>query len=110
MKKIKGKAIGLIVLFVAVISLANSMYTVRENEYACVVRFSKIIETVDNAGLHFKVPFIDSVKSFSKAAMLYDLPPSEVLTSDKQNMTVDCYVIWRIEDPKKFYQDRKSVV
>ena len=104
MKKIKGKIIGLIVLFVAVIGLANSMYTVRENEYACVVRFSKIIETVDNAGLHFKVPFIDSVKSFSKAAMLYDIPPSEVLTSDKQNMTVDCYVIWRIEDPKKFYQ------
>ena len=104
MKKIKGRVIGLIILFVAVIGLANSMYTVRENEYACVVRFSKIIETVDTAGLHFKVPFIDGVKSFSKAAMLYDIPPSEVLTSDKQNMTVDCYVIWRIEDPKKFYQ------
>ena len=31
-------------------------------------------------------------------------PPREVLTSDKQNMTADCYVLWRIEDPKKFYQ------
>ncbi|MBR5490898.1 MAG: protease modulator HflC, partial [Oscillospiraceae bacterium] len=56
------------------------------------------------AGLHFKVPFFDSIKSFTKAAMLYDIPPSEVLTSDKQNMTVDCYIVWRIEDPKKFYQ------
>ena len=104
MKKIKGSIIALIIAAVAVITLSNSFYTVRENEYACVVRFSKIIETVDTAGIHFKAPFIDSVKSFSKAAMLYDIPPSEVLTSDKQNMTVDCYIIWRIEDPKKFYQ------
>ena len=104
MKKFKGSLIAMIVLCLAVVVINGSVYTVRENEYACVVRFSKIIETVDTAGLHFKAPFIDSVKSFSKAAMLYDIPPSEVLTSDKQNMTVDCYVIWRIEDPKKFYQ------
>ncbi len=104
MKKMKGSIIALFIILLAVVVAGSSLYTVRENEYACVVRFSKIIETVDTAGLHFKVPFIDTVKSFSKAAMLYDIPPSEVLTSDKQNMTVDCYVIWRIEDPKKFYQ------
>ena len=104
MKKIKGSVIALIIGIIAVITLFSSLYTVPENEYACVVRFSKIIETVDTAGLHFKIPFVDSVKHFPKTAMLYDIPPSEVLTSDKQNMTVDCYVIWRIEDPKKFYQ------
>ena len=104
MKKYVGRTIVTVVLFVALIALGNSMYTVRENEYACTVRFSKIINTIDEAGLYFKIPFIDSVKSFPKTAMLYDIPPSEVLTSDKQNMTVDCYLIWRIEDPKKFYQ------
>ena len=104
MKKIAGRMIATLILFVALIALGNSMYTVRENEYACTVRFSKIINTIDEAGLYFKIPFVDSVKSFPKAAMLYDIPPSEVLTSDKQNMTVDCYLIWRIEDPKKFYQ------
>ena len=104
MKKFVGRTIAVFVLFVALIALGNSMYTVRENEYACTVRFSKIINTIDEAGLYFKIPFIDSVKSFPKTAMLYDIPPSEVLTSDKQNMTVDSYLIWRIEDPKKFYQ------
>ena len=104
MKKFVGRTIAMIVLIAALIALGNSMYTVRENEYACTVRFSKIINTIDEAGLYFKIPFIDSVKSFPKTAMLYDIPPSEVLTSDKQNMTVDCYLIWRIEDPKKFYQ------
>ena len=99
------KAIIIIVIVLAlVIGLGSSMFTVRENEYACTVRFSEIIDTTGESGLHFKVPFVDSVKYFSKATMLYDIPPSEVLTSDKQNMTVDCYVLWKIEDPKKFYQ------
>lgn len=92
------------VVLVAAVVLFGSMFTVREDEYGCTVRVSKIVSTTDEAGLHFKLPFIDSVKYFPKATMLYDIPPSEVLTADKQNMTVDCYVLWRIADPLKFYQ------
>lgn len=101
----KKRNIVLIVLvLLAVLVISNSFFTVREDEYACTVRFSKIISTTGEAGLHFKVPFVDSVKYFTKATQLYDIPPSEVLTSDKQNMTVDCYILWSIDDPKLFYQ------
>ena len=101
----KKRNIFLIVLvLLAVLVISNSFFTVREDEYACTVRFSKIISTTGEAGLHFKVPFVDSVKYFTKATQLYDIPPSEVLTSDKQNMTVDCYILWSIDDPKLFYQ------
>ena len=100
----KKAIIAIVIVLLVIIGLGSSMFTVRENEYACTVRFSEIIDTTNEAGLHFKVPFIDTIKYFSKATMLYDIPPSEVLTSDKQNMTVDCYVLWKIEDPKKFYQ------
>ena len=93
-----------VIVLALIIVLSASVFTVRENEYACTVRFSKIIDTTSEAGLHFKVPFVDSVKYFPKATMLYDIPPSEVLTSDKQNMTVDCYILWSISDPKLFYQ------
>ena len=99
----KGILFGVIIALL-IILVSGAMFTVRENEYACTVRFSKIIDTTDQAGLHFKIPFIDSVKYFTKATMLYDIPPSEVLTSDKQNMTVDCYVLWKISDPLRFYQ------
>ncbi len=99
----KSIAIVIILLLIAVVGL-NGLFTVQEDEYACTVRFSKIIDTTGEAGLHFKLPFVDSVKYFSKATQLYDIPPSEVLTSDKQNMTVDCYILWAIEDPKLFYQ------
>ncbi|MBQ7229417.1 MAG: protease modulator HflC [Oscillospiraceae bacterium] len=98
------KIIIAIIAVVVVMLLANSMYTVAENQYACTVRFSKIESVTDEAGLHFKVPFLDSIKYFTKATQLYDIPPSEVLTSDKQNMTVDCYILWSISDPKLFYQ------
>lgn len=93
-----------IIVLILVIVLANSVYTVRENEHACVFRFSKIINVKSNAGLFFKIPFVDQVKTFPNTTMLYDIPPSEVLTSDKQNMTVDCYILWSISDAKLFYQ------
>ena len=99
----KGIIFAVIAVFLVLLA-ANSMYTVAENQYACTFRFSEIVNTESEAGLHFKVPFLDNVKYFSKATQFYDIPPSEVLTSDKQNMTVDCYVLWKIEDPKKFYQ------
>ena len=102
----KKKVVLIVVLVLVVLLAASSAFTVREDEYACTVRFSKIIDTTDQAGLHFKVPFVDSVKYFTKATQLYDIPPSEVLTSDKQNMTVDCYILWSIDDPKLFYQRR----
>ena len=99
----KGILICAIVLL-AVIVISNCFFTVAEDQYACTVRFSQIIDTTGEAGLQFKVPFLDSVRYFTKATQLYDIPPSEVLTSDKQNMTVDCYVLWQISDPLKFYQ------
>jgi len=100
----KKKIVLIVVLVLALLIGLNSFYTVREDQYAARVQFSKIIEITDQAGIHFKIPFIDSVKYFSRATQFYDIPPSEVLTSDKQNMTVDCYVLWSISDPKLFYQ------
>ena len=99
----KGIIFG-IILVLAVILAANSIYTVQENQAACIFRFGQIVDSSDEAGLHFKVPFIDTVKYFSVATQLYDIPPSEVLTSDKQNMTVDCYILWSISDPQQFYR------
>ena len=100
----KKSAVFVIILLLVALLAVNSLFTVRENQYACTVRFSKIIDTTDQAGLHFKIPFLDSVKYFSKATQFYDIPPSEVLTSDKQNMTVDCYILWEIAEPQQFYR------
>ena len=99
----KGIIIGIIVLLLVIVAF-SSMYTVEENQYACTFRFSEIVNTTATPGLHFKIPFIDSVQYFPNTTMFYDIPPSEVLTSDKQNMTVDCYILWSISDPQQFYR------
>ena len=99
----KGIIIAVIALLLVIV-ISSGYYTVEENQYACTFRFSEIINTVSEPGLHFKVPFLDSVKYFSKAIQFYDIPPSEVLTADKQNMTVDCYVLWHVSDPQQFYR------
>ncbi|MBE6986481.1 MAG: protease modulator HflC [Ruminococcaceae bacterium] len=104
----KGIIFAVIALILIVVA-ANSMYTVEENQYACTFRFSEIINTEEEAGLHFKIPFVDTVEFFPKATMIYDIPPSDVLTADKQNMTVDCYILWSISDPKLFYQSLGSI-
>ena len=100
----KKTIIAIVIVLVLVIGLSGCLFTVREDQYACTFRFSEIVNTTDEPGLHFKMPFVDSVKYFSKATQFYDIPPSEVLTSDKQNMTVDCYILWEISDPQQFYR------
>ncbi len=100
----KGIIITAIVLLVLIFIAANSLYTVAENEYVCLMRFSEIVDVTNEAGLHFKIPFIDTLRSFPDTTLIYDIPPSEVLTSDKKNMTVDSYIIWEISDPRTFYR------
>jgi len=99
---------GIIILAVIIV-VSSSVYVVQENEYACTVRFSKIIDTKDSPGLYLKTPFMDSIRTFPKAILYYDISPSEVLTADKQNMTVDSYVLWRIVEPLKFFQTLGSI-
>ena len=93
-----------VIAVIVIICGASCFYTVRENQYACVVRFSKIIDVQDGAGLHLKVPFVDSVRYFPKTILIYDIAPSEVLTKDKKSMTVDSYVLWKINEPLTFYK------
>ena len=103
-KKIVATVV-VVVLLILLLNLSSSVfYIVEENQFACVVRFSKIIQTVETAGLNMKVPFIDDVIYFPKTKLFYDLIPSEVLTSDSKAMSVDSFIVWRIINPLTFYQ------
>ncbi|HIX93659.1 MAG TPA: protease modulator HflC [Firmicutes bacterium] len=105
------KAIIIIAAVIVLLVIAmSSLYTVAENEYACVMRFSEIVKVNETPGLHIKIPFVDDIRYFPKTTLIYDIPPSEVLTSDKKNMTVDSYVIWEIADPLTFYRTLSSTM
>lgn len=98
-----GKLIkNIVFIFLFAILFFSSTFIVKEGEYVSVRRFSKISSIKNNAGLYFKTPILDSTQSLTKRKMVYDLKPSDVLTSDKKALVVDTYLIWSIEDPLKF--------
>ncbi len=106
-----GAKIGIGALIViAVIVLFGSMFTVREDEYAVVTKFGKIVAVHDNAGLSFKLPFVEQVRSVPKTTQIYDLAPSDVITKDKKSMIADDYILWRVTDAKKFTQTLNASV
>lgn len=106
MSKSKKAIISLVVIILLAVIIVGSdcYYTVGEDEYANTLRFSKTIKTEADAGLHFKLPFIETIQKFPKKVLLYDMKPSEVLTKDSKSMIVDNYVLWRIIDPLTFYK------
>lgn len=93
-----------ILVLAALLLLGNSIVICRENEYKLIRQFGKVQRVVSASGLTFKEPFIQSVDTVPKEILIYDLPASDVITSDKKSMIVDSYVLWRVEDPLKFTQ------
>lgn len=93
-----------ILLVVVLITLGNSLIICQENEYKLIRQFGKVQRVVSTAGLSFKIPFMQSVDTLPKEILMYDLPASDVITSDKKSMIVDSYVLWKVADPLKFTQ------
>ncbi len=98
-----------IITFIAVVVLLNSMVVTKENEYTLIKQFGKVERIVPNAGLSFRIPFIQTTDTLPKTMLLYDLTASDVITQDKKTMVVDSYVLWRITDPLKFTQTLTSI-
>ena len=82
MKTVKKIFIAVIVFVVLMIG-ASSIVITRENEYSLIRQFGKIDHVISEAGLSLKVPFIQSVDTLPKQTLLYDLSPSDVITSGK---------------------------
>jgi membrane protease subunit HflC len=85
-----------------------SVFQVSEFESAFVIRFGRIIKTINMAGLHLKMPFIDDVASFDKRILQTYLPDKEVIALDQKRLVVDVYAKYKIKDVRKFYESVRS--
>jgi len=99
-----------IVLFILLIVGTSGIVVTYENEYSLIRQFGKVDHVVSEAGISFKIPFIQSVDKLPNQTMLYDLTASDVITSDKKTMICDSYILWHISDPLKFAQNLNSSV
>lgn len=104
------KWIIIAVVVVALITLFTaSVYTVNEGQYAYVTQFGALVSIRTEAGMAFKVPFIQDVNYLTKKQMIYNVNSSEVLTADKKAMIVDSYSIWKITDVTTFIRTVNSI-
>ena len=109
MKKIKNFVIAAVILLLLIIGSSCFVVT-QENEYSLIRQFGKIDHVVTEAGVTFKVPFIQTVDKLPNQILLYDLASSDVITSDKKTMITDSYILWHITDPLKFAQTLNSSI
>ncbi len=84
-------------------------YIVPEGEQAIVTRFGKIVKAETDAGLKFRVPFVDNVSRYSKRILSWDGDPKRLPTSENQFIWVDTTARWIISDPAKFYESVTSM-
>lgn len=98
------KNIIIIVVALIVFILATATYTVDERETAIKFRFKEIVKTDIEPGLHFKLPFVNTVQKFSKLILTLDAQPDTFLTGEKKYVKVDFFVKWRIADVSTFYR------
>ena len=93
-----------IIAGVLLLGLANSLVICKENEYKLIRQFGKVQRVVSTSGLSFKIPFMQTTDTVPREILVYDLPASDVITSDKKSMIVDSYVLWKVTDPLTFTQ------
>ncbi len=96
--------VGGVTLAVLVVG-ASATYTVGEAEQVIITQFGQPVgDPITEAGLHFKMPFIQQIHSFDKRFLEWDGSPNQVPTRDKRFIWVDTYARWRIVDPLRFFQ------
>ncbi len=71
---------------------------------AVVVQLGDPVRTITEPGLYLKLPLVQDVLYFDKRLLDYEASPKEILTKDKQQLVVDNYSRWRIDDPLQFYR------
>jgi membrane protease subunit HflC len=103
MKRI-SQGIGLVIVVAAAFLVFGATYTVSETEQTIITQFGRPVgDPVSEAGLHFKIPFIQEVTRIEKRILEWDGHPNEMPTKDKTYIVVDTFGRWRINDAKQYF-------
>ncbi|MBX2849383.1 MAG: protease modulator HflC [Acidiferrobacterales bacterium] len=94
--------LAIIVAVVALI-LQSTLFTVREYERAVKFKFGEFVGDEIGSGLHWKLPFINTVQKFDMRIQTMDSDPEGFLTEKNQELVIDSFVKWRIQDIKQYF-------
>ena len=98
----KNMMAGLI-LFLVVVGGANSLFVVKETERAILLRFGTVERADLEPGLHFKMPWVNTVRKFDARVLTVTADAQRYLTLEQKALVVDSFAKWRIVDVQKYY-------
>jgi len=88
---------------VALVILNLSAFTINERELAIKLQVGEVVKADYEPGLHFKIPFYQTIRKFPKRIMTINERPERIFTAERLAMDVDFFVKWRIVDTVNFY-------
>ena len=101
----RGIVIVAVVVFALFILFSGAVFVVNETEQVVITQFGRPVgEPIKDAGLHFKIPFIQEANFFPKNLLEWDGDPGQMPTKDKTYIWVDTFARWRISDPLAFFE------
>jgi len=95
--------VSLIGLLVVLLIAFSSIFVVKEIERAIMLRFGEVVQFDIKPGLHFKIPFVNTVLKFDARVLTLDARPQRYLTMEKKALIVDSFVKWRIQNVADYY-------
>jgi membrane protease subunit HflC len=90
---------------VAALLASGSLYRLQEGQQVVILQFGRPVGApVTEAGLHFKLPFVQEVRRFEKRLLVWDGDPNQIPTAGREFIWLDTTARWRIVDPLKFLE------
>ena len=103
MSRAKLAILGGLIVVIGIL-LSSSLFTVRETEQVLVLQFGEHKRTIQEPGLHFKLPLIQNIKAYDNRVLSVDPAAEEMLLNDQKRIFVDAFARYRITDPLQFFQ------
>ena len=106
---LKNKNHQIILTFgIILITFYLSIFQINEFQTAFIIRFGKIIRSLDKSGLNFKLPILDEIQTFDKRILHVNLPSKELISLDQKRFVVSAYTKYKIVNVMKFYESVRN--
>ena len=96
-------ALAGIIIFLLFVAGSDALYIVKQTERAILLRFGQIVEADIPPGLHFKLPWVNTVRKFDGRVLTVTADAQRYLTLEQKALVVDSFAKWRIVDVEKYY-------
>jgi membrane protease subunit HflC len=93
-----------IALLAVLVATDLSFFTVSQTQIVLITQFGQPVRVIEDPGLHFKIPFVQTAIPFDRRLLDYDAPQEEVILGDQRRLIVDSFTRYLITNPLQYYQ------